>query len=166
MYFAKAMYEIDIHTQKTRIVCADEEYLNYNSYYFKGLRCLECNAEVFLRAGYDKRIHFAHYPAVNPVERKCSLRITANNSKAWKSLTSEGKGQRKVLFQEYFINMVKNQDKDFDNNIQIVKDRLPSSFLDDFVGNCCTYFYTIKNSLIEDCQIIEKSENSNDSLNG
>ncbi len=161
MYCVKAMYEIDIHTKKVRIVCADEPYLNYYSYTFKGLCCLECKAEVFLRDGHDKRRHFAHHPAVTASEQKCSLRISSH-SKKWSSLTSEGKGQRRALFQEYFLNMIKSSDKNFDNNIHMVQDIISSNFLNIFITNCCNYFYDNKNNLIEECHSIEESQDSND----
>jgi hypothetical protein len=163
MYCVKAMYEIDIHTKKVRIVCADERYLDYYSYTFKGLCCIECKAEVFLRDGYEKRRHFAHYPAVTPSEQKCSLRIASHANK-WSNLTSEGKGQRRELFQEYFLNMIKSPDRNFDNNIQIVQDRVSSDVLNFLIKNCCNYFYDNKNNLIEECHSIEESEDRNDSI--
>ncbi|WP_392535397.1 hypothetical protein [Nostoc sp. C117] len=157
------MYEIDIHTNKVRIVCADERYLNYYSYTFKGLCCIECKGEVFLRDGYEKRRHFAHYPAVTPSEQKCSLRIAGHANK-WSSLTSEGKSQRRALFQEYFLNMIKSTDINFDNNIQMVQDRVSSDFLNLFIRNSCNYFYNNKNNLIEECSSIEEREDSKDSI--
>jgi hypothetical protein len=131
------------------IVCADDDKLDYSSYFSEGLCCLVCNEDVHLRAGYEKQRHFAHNKALDssPI---CFLRVT-NHSQTWSDFTSQGRGQRRKLFQKYFLHMIKSNKPDFELNIQFVKDRLSYQILKNFIDKCCQCFYEKADDLIADC---------------
>ncbi len=129
MFYAKSMY------RGGEIVCADDEDISYSSYIQDGICCLECNEDVTLKGGSEKRTYFAHHKAIR--SSQCVLRVSVNgDSKIWSGFNPEGKSQRRELFQEYFLNMIKTQDKDWDNNIQILKSTISSTTLINIKYNC------------------------------
>ncbi|MHC5730652.1 MAG: hypothetical protein ACYTXY_42405, partial [Nostoc sp.] len=81
----------------------------------------------------------------------CLLRVRGY-SDSWSELTVESKGQRRQLFQEYFIRIIKkNLDTNFDDYIQRVKNIIPINKLGEIVKKCSEYFYDNKKSLITEC---------------
>jgi hypothetical protein len=161
MFYAKAMYlgsEIP--------VCAEDKDIDYYSYRFLGLRCIVCGEEVQFRKGYVNRPHFAHFKETGINQNKCELRVIGYSS-SWSSLTSEGKGQRRKLFQEHFINIIKRQDISFDNNIQILKSQLSSNSLKEITDKCRICFDSKKEDLIRECRQFNTGVNdSNNWIHG
>lgn len=142
------------------IVCADDDKLDYSSYFSEGLCCLVCNEDVHLRAGYEKQRHFAHNKALDS-SPSCFLRVT-NHSQTWSDFTSQGRGQRRKLFQKYFLDIIKSNKPDFELNIQFVKDRLSYQILKYFIDQCCQVFYEKADDLITDCHASpDRSYNAN-----
>lgn len=122
MFYAKSMY------RGGEIVYADDENISYSSYIQNGICCLECNEDVILKGGSEKRTHFAHHKAIH--DSQCVLRVNVDGgSKIWSGFNPEGKSQRRELFQEHFLKMIKSQDKDWDNNIKILKSTISSTTL-------------------------------------
>ncbi|WP_414526691.1 hypothetical protein [Nodularia chucula] len=161
MFYAKAMY---LGSQIP--VCAEDENLDYYSYRLLGLRCIVCGEEVQLRKGYVNRPHFAHFKETGINQNKCDLRVTGYSS-SWSSLTSEGKGQRRKLFQEHFINIIKRQNTSFHNNIQILKSQLSFNALKEITNKCRVCFDSKKQDLIRECRQFNTSINDqNHWING
>jgi hypothetical protein len=161
MFYAKAMY-----LGSQILVCAEDENIDYYSYRLLGLRCIVCGEEVQLRKGYVNRPHFAHFKETGINQNKCELRVTGYSS-SWSSLTSEGKGQRRKLFQEHFINIIKRQDSSFDHNIQILKSQLSSNSLKEITNKCRIYFDSKKEDLIRECRQFNTGMNdSNNWIHG
>ncbi|PPJ62364.1 hypothetical protein [Cuspidothrix issatschenkoi] len=161
MFYAKAMY------QGSEIpVCAEDKNIDYYSYRLLGLRCIVCGEEVQFRKGYVNRPHFAHFKDIGINPNKCELRVIGYSS-SWSSLTSEGKGQRRKLFQEHFINIIKRQDSSFDHNIQILKSQLSSNSLKEITNKCRICFDSKKEDLIRECRQFNTGVNdSNNWIHG
>jgi hypothetical protein len=161
MFYAKAMYR-----GSKIIVCAEDENLDYYSYRLLGRRCIECGEEVQLKKGSVNRPHFAHFRDYGLNQNKCELRVTGYSS-SWSSLTSEGKGQRRKLFQEHFINIIKRQNTSFHHNIQILKSQLSFNSLKELTNKCRVCFDSKKQDLIRECRQFNTGVNdSNNWIHG
>lgn len=140
MFYAKAMY------RGAAIIVSADEKLDYFSYTQLGLRCLKCGEEVHLRRGNFRKTHFAHFVDIG-LSKECSLRVRGYSG-SWSAFTLEGKGQRRKLFQEYFMNIIKNQNANFDKNIQIVKDKITFIILETITTSCFKWFDENKLNLV------------------
>ena len=155
MYYAKAMYK------GGTIVCADK--VNYSSYVILGLRCLECGEEVCLRRGDKRQTHFAHFK--NTVNDYCSLRIIGNSCH-WSDLTIEGKGQRRKIFQQYFLNIIiKSNDRNFFEKIKFVRYSVNIVSLNLFLEACRDFFYNNKSNFIDKCYCFISNTDNENSIN-
>ncbi|MEH1998207.1 MAG: hypothetical protein V7L00_05565 [Nostoc sp.] len=155
MFYAKAMY------QGGEIIVSADEDLNYDSYINLGLRCIICGEEVNLRRGSVRNPYFAHFMDVGSTPSTCPLRVRGY-SDSWSELTVESKGQRRQLFQEYFISIINNLDTNFDDYIQRVKNIIPINKLEEIVKKCSEYFYENKKYLITECHSLAlKNYNQN-----
>lgn len=144
-----------------KVIYANDKRLNNNSYIEWGLYCPECGEEVHLRQGSIREPYFAHFKQITNTE--CSLRVSieGNNEGRWTELEI-GRGQRREIFQQYFLALVATNDFDFYMKIAKVKDTINSHilvFLTKEVRN-----YLVKNAV----EIIETSvqlyrNNSNES---
>ncbi|MBD2625770.1 hypothetical protein [Trichormus variabilis] len=162
MFYAKAMY------QGSEIpVCAEDKDIDYYSYTVYGLRCIKCGEEVFLksRQGTLRRPHFAHFMDSGLSPNKCVLRVTGYSG-SWSSLTSQGKGQRRKLFQEHFMSIIKRQDTNFDGNVQMLKDKLSLNYnyLEEITNKCFKYFYINNQDLIIECRQFTTDSNNVNNL--
>ncbi|WP_026733541.1 competence protein CoiA family protein [Fischerella sp. PCC 9605] len=155
MYYAKSILD------GGRIVCADDA--DYSFYLEEGLVCLECNRDVHLRNGNEKKAHFAHHKAVDESDRECSLRVTGY-SQDWSSLTFEGKGQRRKLFHKYFLSLLAMNYLDFYTTIKIIRHKINIIKLEDITQKLCDYFCDNKDILIRECRYIAEKNYDNSLL--
>lgn len=167
MFHAKAMYEGGV------IIVSANDKLDKYSYILKGLRCIKCNEEVYLKSGIYKKRHFAHFANTNlsnlqlnniPIRfwsflinsdclagvlflrdflgTKCPYRVSSYGfSCSWDSLTEKGQGQRRKLFQEYFMNIIKRKHNNFDENVEILKNQASLKTLEKITLKCSILFY-------------------------
>jgi hypothetical protein len=108
MFYAKSMYLGGM------IIGADE--VDYNDYKRLGLRCLKCGEEIFLKQGDNKTQHFAHFKLAEKTkddQEVCILRASSYNLCSWQELTVKGKNQRKILFQQFFLDIISDHYKNF-----------------------------------------------------
>lgn len=155
MFYAKAMY------RGGEIIVSADEDLNYYSYVSLGLRCIICGEEVNLRRGSVRNPHFAHFIDVGSSASNCPLRVRGS-SDSWSELTVESKGQRRKIFQEYFINIIKKIDNNFDDYIQRVKNIISVNKLKVIFNKCSECFYENNKILITECRSLAfKNYNQN-----
>lgn len=133
-----------------KVIYANDKRLNNNSYIEWGLYCPECGEEVHLRHGLIREPYFAHFKQITNTE--CSLRVTidGNNEGRWTELEI-GRGQRRELFQQYFLALVATNDCDFYMKIAKVKDTINSDILLSITKEVRNYL--VKNTI----EIIESS---------
>ncbi len=142
MFYAKSIYLGGV------IIRADE--VDYNDYQKLGLRCLNCGEEVLLKHGDNKSPHFAHfklYKTNKNSQEICVLRSSSYNLHCWRELTIEGKNQRKILFQQFFIDIISNTYHDFKYDVLINKNE---AIYEDLVNDYIKEFKHHKKELISE----------------
>ncbi|MEH2315755.1 competence protein CoiA family protein [Nostoc sp.] len=155
MFYAKAMYR-----GGETIVAAD--HLSYSSYTQLGLRCIACGEEVCLRKGIVKSRHFAHFMDVGSSPSNCPLRVRGF-SDSWSELTVESKGQRRHLFQEYFLSIIKKLNTNFVSYIQRLTTIISINKLELIVKKFSECFCINKTNLINEFRSLAL-KNSNQNL--
>ncbi|MFB2982503.1 competence protein CoiA family protein [Microseira sp. BLCC-F43] len=106
MEFARSIY------LGGKVIYANDERLNNQSYKRWGLYCPECGEEVHLRHGSIREPYFAHFKKITDAECSMRVSINGNNEARWTELEI-GRGQRRELFQQHFLNLVASNEHDF-----------------------------------------------------
>jgi hypothetical protein len=91
-----------------RKITADES-LSYSSYKDLGLLCCYCGEPVFIKTGFERENHFAHFSSIDPDRfRKCKLR--QKNKDIFycpdKCYQAEGRKQNIEIFNKHFLDIV------------------------------------------------------------
>lgn len=154
MDLAKAMYLGGI------IVHARDEVLNYKSYKELGLVCLCCNKEVLFRRGDWNRPHFAHFKATD-LSPNCEFRVANSYGYAgWSSFfLPEGKGQKREIFERYFLNIIGREQTQFDQKIDFIKRKIFEYKMVDLIVQCSRFFYENRARLIKECRMVSVEQN-------
>jgi hypothetical protein len=143
----------------------DPAAYNYYSYLVLGLRCRFCGENVHLRKGKSRRAHFAHFPLAPSFVENCKLRASVHSTKtSWSDLTSEGKGQRLKIFQEYFLTIITSNNQDFFEKIQFIHSKIDAEILEIITRECCQYFVTKSDAFINQCCTSYKNKLNKESL--
>ncbi|MEA5468477.1 hypothetical protein [Spirulina sp. 06S082] len=154
MDFAKAMY------LGGDIVHARDERLNYQSYKELGLVCPHCNQEILLRCGEWNRPHFAHFKATN-LSSRCELRVANSYGySGWSSFFSpEDKGQKRKIFEQYFLKIIGSEQIKFEEKINFVKSKIFDSNAVDLIIQCSEFFCENRSRLITECREVAGKQN-------
>jgi|GEM_PF-4823633 len=141
-----------------KVISANDENLNNQSYKELGLYCPECGEEVHLRDGYITEPYFAHFKQV--ADTQCSLRVkhSGNNLGSWIQL-EEGKDQRRLLFQQHFLNIITSNDLKFFEKIGLIVARIEPKLLESITQDCIKSFVLNNTKIIQETFI--ESGNSN-----
>jgi hypothetical protein len=152
MDIARALYK------GGEIIRADEVSLNYYSYINLGLRCPICGEEVYLKKGEHKKPHFAHFHKTDD-HQECTLRLETNSSfSGWQNIV-EGKGQRREIFQQQFLDILASSFPDFYESIEATKEKIDEYQVEQLVNQCIDEFKTNSNKYINYCY--QHNENFN-----
>ena len=145
MEIARAIYK------GGEIVKADDDSLNYYSYINLGLRCPICGEEVHLKKGDVKKPHFAHFHKTDDSD-ECALRLEANGSSSgWQNIV-EGKGQRREIFQQHFLDIIASSYSDFETTIETVYKNSNQIKIAKTIQKCSEYFIENKKKFIDGCE--------------
>jgi hypothetical protein len=143
MYYAKFILDGGY------IICADDA--DYSDYLEKGMRCLVCGRDVHLKKGEFKKPHFAHHKFFDESDLECPLRVMGF-SQIWSSLTAQGRGQRRKIFDRHLLNIIRINYTDFEASTKRIKKKTHSLKLELITQQICQLFYTIKTDLIRECR--------------
>ncbi|MFB2919322.1 MULTISPECIES: competence protein CoiA family protein [Aerosakkonema] len=142
MEFARSIY------LGGEVIYANDKRLNNNSYKEWGLYCPECGEEVHLRHGLIRESYFAHFKQITDTECNLRVSIDGNSKGKWTDLKL-GRGQRRELFQEHFLNIIARNDSVFFIKIQQVKDIINTGSLVAVTQEVRRYFIKNTNTIIE-----------------
>ncbi|MBD1995322.1 hypothetical protein H6G00_01585 [Leptolyngbya sp. FACHB-541] len=89
---------------------------DYKDYKYLGLKCLECDEAVFLKAQlqdektFAVKPHFSHFPSKDPAAaQRCKKRVSRYSPEDLQRISAKGKGQRLKLIQRWFWQVVSNR---------------------------------------------------------
>ncbi|GEM_PF-6436959 len=114
---AKSMYQGGI------IVSANDPELDYNSYKRQGLRCIYCGEPVALNKGLINKPYFDHFKAKSHLDYECPGRVGFDNNLGY-YLHYQARGQRKVLFEKYLLDIISESYPDFTSKVSWMEEHL------------------------------------------